>query len=52
MWWVVVSGDRAVNHCLYMSACSVLDSLMYVTTGQLEHSELGWQGSYFETLMS
>ena len=26
MWWVVVDGERAVNH---MSTCSVLGSLIY-----------------------
>ena len=42
MCWVVVDGDWAVNHCLYMSASSVLGSLICITMDKLEHTEKGW----------
>ena len=39
MGWVVVDGERAVNH---MSGCSVLGSLICITMDKLEHTEKGW----------
>ena len=39
MGWVVVDGERAVNH---MSGCSVLGSLICITMDELEHTEKGW----------
>ena len=41
---VVGSGGwgKAVNHCLYMSASSVLGSLICITMDKLEHNEKGW----------
>ena len=39
MWWVVVDGERAVNH---MSGCSVLGSLICITMDKLENTEKGW----------
>ena len=39
MGWVVVDGERAVNH---MSGCSVLGSLICITMDKLELTEKGW----------